>query len=119
MVLCNGRGRGEDRYKIVVGEGGQRLSHNREHTRKVNNEISSMCSPGKYVPQGSDQRRRRRNKCIWVILVCWEECGWAVVGEGMKDTWALDFCSLLGGIYGLDGLPSSVTESCFGLRQVT
>lgn len=54
MVLCNGRGRGEDRYKIVVGEGGQRLSHNREHTRKVNNEISSMCSPGKYVPQGSD-----------------------------------------------------------------
>lgn len=35
------------------------------------------------------------------------------------DTWPLDFCSLLGGIYGLDGLPSSATESCFGLGQDT
>lgn len=33
----------------------------------------------------------------------------------MKDTWLLDFCSLL---YGLGGLPSSATESCFSLGQV-
>lgn len=34
----------------------------------------------------------------------------------MKDTWLQT--SFLGGIYGLVGLPSSTTESCFGLGQV-
>lgn len=57
MQWCCEKAEGEDRYEILVDGEGQRLSHNYECTRRVNNEISSMCSPSKHVPQGSDERK--------------------------------------------------------------